>query len=84
MGRDVTQLTDRLISHIGLTIPIDLNKIISYFSDIEIEYDSDISKDGSIKFDKEEGYLIQIKNKELDINNPKGYRDRFTRGFKSL
>lgn len=78
MGRDVTQLTDGLISHIGLTIPIDLNKIISYFSDIEIEYDSDISKDGLIKFDQEKGYLIQIKNKELDIDNPKGYRDRFT------
>ena len=78
MNKNNIYLTKKLIDYYKLTIPIDLNKIISDFSDIEIEYDSDISKDNLIKFNKENGYLIQIKNKEFDIDNPKGYKNRFT------
>ena len=78
MNKNIIQITKKLIEYNKLTIPIDLNKIISQFKDIEIEYNANISIDSLIKINQEKQYLIQIKNKELDIDNPKGYRDRFT------
>ena len=78
MHQHIIQLTQKLIEDNELTIPINLNKIISNFNDIDIEYNSNISEDSSIKINQENQYLIQIKNKEFDINNPKSYKNRFT------
>ena len=78
MHQYIIHLTKKLIQYNKLTIPIDLNKIISNFNDIDIEYNSNISEDSSLKINQENQYLIQIKNKEFNINNPKGYKNRFT------
>lgn len=66
MHQYIINLTKKLIQYNKLTIPIDLNKIISNFNDIDIEYNSNISEDSSLKINQENQYLIQIKNKELD------------------
>ena len=78
MHQYIIHLTKKLIQYNKLTIPIDLNKIISNFNDIDIEYNSNISEDSSLKINQENQYLIQIKNKEFNINNSKGYKNRFT------
>ena len=78
MHQYIINLTKKLIQYNKLTIPIDLNKIISNFNDIDIEYNSNISEDSSLKINQENQYLIQIKNKEFNINNSKGYKNRFT------
>lgn len=78
MHQYIILLTKKLIQYNKLTIPIDLNKIISNFNDIDIEYNSNISEDNSLKINQENQYLIQIKNKEFNINNSKGYKNRFT------
>lgn len=78
MHQYIIHLTKKLIQDNKLTIPIDLNKIISNFNDIDIEYNSNISEDNSLKINQENQYLIQIKNKEFNINNSKGYKNRFT------
>ena len=78
MHQYIIYLTKKLIQSNKLTIPIDLNKIISNFNDIDIEYNSNISEDSSLKINQENQYLIQIKNKEFNINNSKGYKNRFT------
>lgn len=78
MHQYIINLTKNLIQYNKLTIPIDLNKIISNFNDIDIEYNSNISEDSSLKINQENQYLIQIKNKEFNINNSKGYKNRFT------
>lgn len=78
MHQYIILLTKKLIQYNKLTIPIDLNKIISNFNDIDIEYNSNISEDSSLKINQENQYLIQIKNKEFNINNSKGYKNRFT------
>lgn len=78
MHQYIILLTKKLIQYNKLTIPIDLNKIISNFNDIDIEYNSNISQDSSLKINQENQYLIQIKNKEFNINNSKGYKNRFT------
>lgn len=78
MYQYIINLTKKLIQYNKLTIPIDLNKIISNFNDIDIEYNSNISEDSSLKINQENQYLIQIKNKEFNINNSKGYKNRFT------
>lgn len=78
MHQYIILLTKKLIQYNKLTIPIDLNKIISNFNDIDIEYNSNISEDSSLKINQENQYLIQIKNKEFNINNSKGYKIRFT------
>lgn len=78
MHQYIINLTKTLIQYNKLTIPIDLNKIISNFNDIDIEYNSNISEDSSLKINQENQYLIQIKNKEFNINNSKGYKNRFT------
>lgn len=78
MHQYIILLTKKLIQYNKLTIPIDLNKIISNFNDIDIEYNSNISEDSSLKINQENQYLIQIKNKEFNINNSKDYKNRFT------
>ena len=78
MHQYIINLTKKLIQYNKLTIPIDLNKIISNFNDIDIEYNSNISEDSSLKINQENQYLIQIKNKKFNINNSKGYKNRFT------
>lgn len=74
---DSIELTNRLINDFNLQPPIDLNRIIDSFTDIQVEYETDILKDGLIK-KLDSGYLIQIRNKQFDLTDPEGYRDRFT------
>lgn len=53
-----------------------MNRLIDSFADIEIEYETDIPQDILIK-NVNGGYLIQIRNKQFDLTDPEGYRDRF-------
>lgn len=58
MHQHIIQLTQKLIEDNELTIPINLNKIISNFNDIDIEYNSNISEDSSIKIYQK---IVQLK-----------------------
>lgn len=76
-NQNIQELTTKLINELELQIPIDLNQIIDYFSDIQIEYESNIQKDILTKKD-DNGYLIQTNYKNFDLTDPKGYKNRFT------
>lgn len=39
-NQNIQELTNKLINELELQIPIDLNQIIDYFSDIQIEYEA--------------------------------------------
>ena len=71
------ELTNKLINELNLKIPIDLNQLIDSFTDIQIEYETNISKNILTK-KVDNGYLIQMRNKQFDLTDPKGYEDRFT------
>lgn len=71
------ELAQRLINDFHLQVPIDLNEVINSFSDIQIEYNTDITQDGLVR-KSEDKYLIQIKNRQFNLDDCEGYRDRFT------
>ncbi len=71
------ELVQRIIDDFHLVIPVDLDKVIGSFADIRMEYGCDIEQDGVVEKRGDE-YIIRIKNKRVSIDDPNGYRDRFT------
>lgn len=85
---DNIELTNKLINELNLEPPIDLNRLIDSFADIEIEYETDIPKDILIK-NVNGGYLIQIRNKQFDLTDPflghvNHYENLYRRGANEL